>query len=153
MWYKTCNKTCNKTCKKCNKSFSRTWSHRKMPSTASKSTFNQIEKRLVLIMLVIVFTHQIKIQKRHVRIHSPPNVIRACIFTVLSGSYTTSTTNMYKTSRTPNAARSNKCCAAFPPILEVMNLRINKIGKNVSLDHTLVLVFTHQLKIKKYMFV
>ena len=59
---------------------------------------SNIEKKaLVLILLVLVFTHKIKIKKKHVRIHSTFKVIRACLFILIGGteSYTTSTTNMY----------------------------------------------------------
>ena len=71
---------------------------------------NTIKKRLVLILLVLVFPHQIKIKTIHVRIDSTVKVIQACIFilwSVLEVTVPVPPTCTIKTSRT--AGRPGFC--------------------------------------------
>ena len=54
------------------------------PLVALDLEINHIEKRLVLIILVLVCTRTNKHTKIHVRIHSTVKVIRACMFIMWS---------------------------------------------------------------------
>ena len=71
-------------------------------STLCKCLAITSKQKLVVILLVLVFKTSHTHTKIHVRIHATFQVIRACMFRMLSvlGRYTTSTTNMYNTSRT-----------------------------------------------------
>jgi len=59
-----------------------------------------IEKRLVLILLVLVLTHPLK-KKKNTCSYATFKVIRACMFITLSVLDVTSTTNMYTKDNSP----------------------------------------------------
>ena len=83
---------------------------------------NHIEKRSVLVLLVLAFTHCIHTSNKHkhktcARIHSTFTMIRACLFIMLSVLEITQrcTTNMYNTDFTYNHASTvvtTRCCWA-----------------------------------------
>ena len=109
-----------------------------VPTPPMYLKISTIEERLALILLVIAFNHQLNIKKIQVRINATVQVIRACLFivwSVLEGTQRVPPTCMIKTSRT-----SHRSCGWFdlrryrPGSLA--HLKISKIEKNISIDHT-----------------
>jgi hypothetical protein len=100
------------------------------PVPENQSNQSNRKKGLVLIILVIVFPHQIKIQKRHGRIHSTVKVIRACLFIMLSVQEVTQRvppTCIIKTSRT-----NVNAVAGFQPFFADDHLKpLDGAGKGV----------------------